>query len=51
MVYGYEAKGDDDQMVNAATKLVQLSGRIALPGGILVNDVPFCEFSLCRWKV
>jgi hypothetical protein len=48
MGYGYEVKGINDRMVNGAKKLVELAGKIALPGAILVNDLPFCEYSL--WK-
>ena len=49
--YGYEVKGiDDDRNVNAAKKMVQLLGVVALPGALLVNELPFCEFSLWKGK-
>ena len=50
MGYGYEVKGINDRKVNAAKQLVELSGKITLPGAILVNDLPFCEYSLCKRK-
>ena len=46
MGYGYEVKGINDRKVNAAKNMVQLVGKTALPGALLVNDLPFCEFSL-----
>jgi hypothetical protein len=50
MVYGYEVKGINDRNVIAAKNMMQLSSKMALPGAILVNDLPFCEFSLCKWN-
>jgi hypothetical protein len=50
MGYGYEVKGINDRNVIAAKNMIQLSSKTALPGAILVNDLPFCEFSLCKWK-
>ncbi len=50
MGYGYEVKGINDRKVNAAKNMVQLVGKTALPGALLVNDLPFCEFSLWKWK-
>jgi len=49
MGYGYEAKGINDRKVNAAKIMVQLAGKTTLPGALLVNDLPFCEYSLWRW--
>ena len=49
MGYGYEVKGTDDRKVNAAKNMIQLAGEIALPGAMLVNDLPFCKFSLWKW--
>jgi hypothetical protein len=49
MGYGYEVKGIDDRKVKAAKNMVQLAGKIALPGALLVNDLPFCELSLWKW--
>jgi hypothetical protein len=51
MGYGYEVKGINDRKVTAAKNMAQLSSETALPGAILVNDLPFCEFSLLKWKV
>jgi hypothetical protein len=45
MGYGYEVKGINDRKVNAAKNMIQLSSKTALPGAILVNDLPFCEFA------
>jgi len=46
MGYGYEVKGLDDRKVQAAGKLVQVVSETALPGALLVNDLPFCEPSV-----
>jgi hypothetical protein len=43
MGYGYEVKGLDDRKVQVAGKLVQVISETALPGALLVNDLPFCE--------
>ena len=43
MVYGYEVKETNDRKVNAAVKLVHLSGETVAQGALLVNDLPFCE--------
>jgi hypothetical protein len=51
MGYGYEVKGIDDRKVNAAKNMIQLAGKIGFPGAMLVNDIPFCEFSLWKWKI
>ena len=50
MGYGYEVKGINDRKVNAAKNMIQLASKTALPGALLVNDLPFCEFSLWKWK-
>ena len=44
MGYGYEVKGINDPKVNAAKTMIELASKTALPGAILVNDLPFCEF-------
>ncbi|KAI0274083.1 cytochrome P450 [Russula aff. rugulosa BPL654] len=41
MVYGYEVKGINDRNVIAAKNMMQLSSKMAFPGAILVNDLPF----------
>ena len=46
MGYGYDAKGLDDPKVNDARNMVQFASERALPGALLVNDVPFCNCSL-----
>jgi hypothetical protein len=51
MGYGYEVKEINDWTVKAAKKMVQLMGEIALPGALLVNILPFCEFSLVLNKL
>ena len=49
MGYGYEVKGLNDPKVNASRKLAQVVIETALPGALLVNDLPFCEYSLSYW--
>ena len=46
MGYGYEVRGLDDQKIKAARKLAKLISETALPGALLVNDLPFCEYTL-----
>jgi hypothetical protein len=46
MGYGYEVKGLNDRKVQAAVKLVQVVSECALPGALLLNDLPFCESSV-----
>jgi hypothetical protein len=46
MGYGYQVKGLNDQKVDDAKNMVQLASERALPGALLVNDLPFCERSL-----
>jgi hypothetical protein len=46
MGYGYEVKGPNDQKVNDAKNMARLASEAALPGALLVNNLPFCEFSL-----
>jgi hypothetical protein len=43
--YGYEVNGINDSKVNASKKLAKLVGETALPGALLVNDLPFCGCS------
>jgi hypothetical protein len=49
MGYGYEVKALDDPKIKAARKLAQLISETALPGALLVNDLPFCEYTLRYW--
>jgi hypothetical protein len=46
MVYGYEVEGRNDQKVNVAKEMAQLVSETALPGVLLVNDIPLREWSL-----
>lgn len=46
MGYGYEVEGLNDRKVQVASKLVQVLSESALPGALLVNDLPFCEPSV-----
>ena len=46
MGHGYEVKEINDRKVDVAKTLIYLSGIIALPGALLVNDLPFCKRSL-----
>lgn len=49
MGYGYEVQGLNDQKIKAARNLAQLISETALPGALLVNDLPFCEYTLQYW--
>jgi len=49
MGFGYEVKGLNDPKVNASRKLAQVVIETALPGALLVNDLPFCEYSMSYW--
>ena len=51
MGYGYEAKQLNDRKVDAAREMVQLASEILPPGALLVNDLPFCEWSLSYWTI
>ena len=46
MGYGYEVKELNDRKVDAARKMVKLADEALSPGALLVNQLPFCEFSL-----
>jgi hypothetical protein len=46
MAYGYEVKGLNDQNIKASRKLAQLISETAMPGALLVNDLPFCQYTL-----
>jgi hypothetical protein len=45
MGFGYEVKGLNDRKVQAPGKLVKVVSESALPGALLVNNLPFCELS------
>jgi hypothetical protein len=40
-MYGYEAGGHYDSTTEAAKKLSELGTRAALPGSLLINELPF----------
>jgi hypothetical protein len=44
--YGYEVKGFNDRKVEAAGKMIEVVSATALPGALLVNNLPFCEPSV-----
>jgi hypothetical protein len=50
MTYGYEVSGRNDKRIDAARKLAEIGGETALPGALLVNDLPFRAF-FPNWKV
>jgi hypothetical protein len=50
MAYGYEVQSHNDRTVDVARKLAELGSDTALPGALLVNDLPFRKFSLLSWK-
>ena len=41
MTYGYEVQGRGDRKVDASRRLVEIGSATALPGALLVNDLPF----------
>ena len=41
MTYGYEVQGYSDRKVDAARRLAAIGSATALPGALLVNDLPF----------
>jgi hypothetical protein len=59
MTYGYEPKGRNDRKVNIARQLSDFGSEVALPGSLLVNDLPFCmchfifqcTLELCSWVI
>jgi hypothetical protein len=42
ITYGYEVKGNDDRMLYAARELTTMTSESALPGALLVNELPLC---------
>ncbi|KAH9970771.1 cytochrome P450 [Russula compacta] len=40
MTYGYEVHGRDDRMVEAPREMSELGSATALPGALLINDLP-----------
>ncbi|KAH9970772.1 cytochrome P450 [Russula compacta] len=41
MTYGYEVRGPDDRKVESVKQMSELAVATALPGALLVNDLPF----------
>ncbi|KAH9976261.1 cytochrome P450 [Lactifluus volemus] len=41
MTYGYEVSGRNDRRIDAARKLAEIGTTTALPGALLVNNIPF----------
>jgi hypothetical protein len=41
MTYGYEVRGRDDRKIDVARRMSDLGSATALPGALLVNDLPF----------
>ena len=41
MTYGYEVQGRNDRKIDAARRLTEIGSATALPGALLVNDLPF----------
>jgi hypothetical protein len=50
MTYGYDASGRNDRRINAARKLSDIGTATALPGALLVNNLPFRAF-FPNWHV
>jgi hypothetical protein len=46
MAYGYEVRNPHDRKVEASKKFLQLISEKGAPGKLLVNEFPFCEYSL-----
>ena len=40
ITYGYEVKGNHDRKLDAARELSTLTSKSALPGALLVNELP-----------
>jgi hypothetical protein len=50
LTYGYDLK-DDDKILEASHRVIQLMTKLVLPGAALVNHFPFCavfQFHPCR---
>jgi hypothetical protein len=56
MVYSYEVQGCNDHKVNVAKEMASLVSETALPGVLLVNDIPLHEwvssvFGICSIRL
>lgn len=45
LTYGYDADGPDDRKLYIVKKMAQLASVTTLPGALLVNSLPCCEYS------
>lgn len=43
LTYGYDLKGNDDNMIAAPVQATEMLSQLILPGAVLVNHLPFCE--------
>lgn len=43
LTYGYDLKGNDDNMITAPVQATEMLSQLILPGAVLVNHLPFCE--------
>jgi hypothetical protein len=50
MAYGYEVRNPHDRKVVASKKILQLVSEKVAPGSLLVNEIPFCEYSSSRQR-
>jgi hypothetical protein len=41
MTYGYDVRGRDDRKIDVARRMSDLGSATALPGALLVNELPF----------
>jgi hypothetical protein len=46
MAYGYEVSDQNDRKVEASKKFLKVVSETGPPGSLLVNELPFCEYSL-----
>jgi hypothetical protein len=52
MTYGYEPQGRNDRKIEIAKQLSSVGSQVALPGALLVNDLPFCMcYSIFRGTI
>src|SRR5258708_29478536 len=50
LTYGYDADGPDDRNVYVVKKMAQLASITTLPGALLVNSLPFFEYTHHFWR-
>jgi len=44
VTYGYDAKGNNDQLIAIAREVKDIISEALFPGAHLVNDFPICKF-------